>query len=171
MRRLPATSGNANRMITRALLAFLVGCKPGDVPLDDGVGLVGDGWANPFPNAQLMVDGRIAIPANEVPPSTPTPLPVGRVAWREGRGRELPPVLVTRIDEEWALIDGHSRALAALERGEAVIRVKVEKLEEIMKYGVAFTPALVIDGTVKAAGGIPKAAQIEAWLQEAAAKE
>ena len=44
---------------------------------------------------------------------------------------------------------------------------KVEGLQEIMKYGVAFTPALVIDGTVKAAGGIPKAAQIETWLKEA----
>ena len=44
--------------------------------------------------------------------------------------------------------------------------IKVDKLEDIMKYGVAFTPALVIDGTVKAAGGIPKAAQIEAWLRE-----
>jgi small redox-active disulfide protein 2 len=48
---------------------------------------------------------------------------------------------------------------------------KVEKIEDIMKYGVAFTPALVIDGTVKAAGGIPKAAQIEAWLKESAAGE
>ena len=45
---------------------------------------------------------------------------------------------------------------------------KVEKIEDIMKYGVAFTPALVIDGTVKAAGGIPKAAQIETWLEEGA---
>jgi small redox-active disulfide protein 2 len=48
---------------------------------------------------------------------------------------------------------------------------KVEKLEDIMKYGVAFTPALVINGTVKAAGGIPKAMQIEAWLKEGAAGE
>ncbi|MBW2735082.1 MAG: TM0996/MTH895 family glutaredoxin-like protein [Deltaproteobacteria bacterium] len=46
---------------------------------------------------------------------------------------------------------------------------KVEKIEDIMKYGVAFTPALVIDGTVKAAGGIPKAAQIATWLKEAQA--
>ena len=43
--------------------------------------------------------------------------------------------------------------------------MKIEKIEEIMKYGVAFTPALVIDGAVKAAGGIPKAAQIEGWLR------
>ena len=48
---------------------------------------------------------------------------------------------------------------------------KVEKLDEIMKYGVAFTPALVIDGAVKAAGGIPKAAQIEVWLEEGATGE
>ena len=43
---------------------------------------------------------------------------------------------------------------------------KVEKIEEIMKYGVVFTPAVVIDGTVKVAGGIPKPSQIQAWLQE-----
>ncbi len=48
---------------------------------------------------------------------------------------------------------------------------KVETIEDILKYGVAFTPALVIDGTVKAAGGIPRAAQIEAWLQESTAGE
>lgn len=48
---------------------------------------------------------------------------------------------------------------------------KVERLEEIVKYGVAFTPGLVIDGIVKAAGGIPKAAQIAAWLDEAGSEE
>ena len=48
---------------------------------------------------------------------------------------------------------------------------KVERIEDIMKYGVAFTPALVIDGTVKVAGRTPKAAQIEAWLKEDATKK
>ena len=48
--------------------------------------------------------------------------------------------------------------------------IKVEKIEDIMEHGVAFTPALVIDGAVVAAGGIPKAAQIEAWLEKSAAK-
>ena len=43
---------------------------------------------------------------------------------------------------------------------------KVEKIEDIVRYGVAFTPALVINGEVKAAGAIPEAAQIEAWLEE-----
>ncbi|MFC1610443.1 thioredoxin family protein [Myxococcota bacterium] len=55
--------------------------------------------------------------------------------------------------------------------GAAAEITKVEKLEDIMKYGVTFTPALVIDGAVKAAGGIPKPAQIEAWLKETNAKE
>jgi len=45
---------------------------------------------------------------------------------------------------------------------------KVESLEAIMKYGIAFTPGLVIDGTVKSTGGIPRAAQIRAWLKEVA---
>ena len=44
---------------------------------------------------------------------------------------------------------------------------KVEKIEEIMKFGVAFTPALVIDGQVKAAGKVSKAAEIASWIQEA----
>ncbi len=46
---------------------------------------------------------------------------------------------------------------------------KVESLDDIIKHGVALTPALVIDGTVKSAGRIPKTAQIEFWLREAGA--
>ncbi len=48
---------------------------------------------------------------------------------------------------------------------------KVEKIQDIMQYGIAMTPALVIDGTVKASGSIPKAEQIQTWLNEAAAKK
>jgi small redox-active disulfide protein 2 len=47
---------------------------------------------------------------------------------------------------------------------------KVEKLEEIVKFGVAFTPGLVIDGEVKSQGKAPDTAQIVAWIQEAAGK-
>jgi small redox-active disulfide protein 2 len=53
--------------------------------------------------------------------------------------------------------------------GTEATLVKVEGLDEIMSYGVAFTPALVINGEVKAAGSLPKAQQIAAWLQEAQA--
>lgn len=55
---------------------------------------------------------------------------------------------------------------AAADTGADIELTKVEKVEEIMKYGVPFTPALVIDGTVKSAGSIPRAAQVEAWLAE-----
>jgi small redox-active disulfide protein 2 len=47
---------------------------------------------------------------------------------------------------------------------------KVEKLDEIMKFGVMMTPALVIDGEVKCAGRIPPAREITTWLTTAAAK-
>lgn len=47
---------------------------------------------------------------------------------------------------------------------------KVEKLDEIMDYGVMMTPALVIDGEVKCSGRIAKAAEIVSWITTAAAK-
>jgi hypothetical protein len=48
---------------------------------------------------------------------------------------------------------------------------KVEKIDEIMKYGVMMTPALVIDEEVKASGRIPNTAEMVSWLINAAAKE
>ena len=50
--------------------------------------------------------------------------------------------------------------------GSAAIE-KVEKIEEIMQYGVMLTPALVIDGTVKVAGRVVGADTIAGWLLEA----
>jgi small redox-active disulfide protein 2 len=47
---------------------------------------------------------------------------------------------------------------------------KVEKIDEIMKFGVMMTPALVVAGDVKCAGRVPKAAEIVTWLMNAAAK-
>lgn len=43
---------------------------------------------------------------------------------------------------------------------------KIEKIDQIMKFGVAITPALVIDGQVKSSGKVPKADEIAAWLKE-----
>jgi small redox-active disulfide protein 2 len=48
---------------------------------------------------------------------------------------------------------------------------KVEKIDEIMNFGVMMTPALVIDGEVKASGRVPPASEIVSWLTTAAAKE
>ena len=45
---------------------------------------------------------------------------------------------------------------------------KVEKIDDIMAYGVMMTPALVVDGQVKSSGKIPKVEQIVSWLTTAA---
>lgn len=45
---------------------------------------------------------------------------------------------------------------------------KVEKIDEIMGYGVLATPALVINGEVKVAGRLPSTAELSNWLTTAA---
>ena len=57
----------------------------------------------------------------------------------------------------------------AQEKGVAVTLQKIEELREVMSYGVMSTPAVVIDGKVVHAGGIPKRAKIEQWLAAAQA--
>ena len=47
---------------------------------------------------------------------------------------------------------------------------KVENLDDIMKYGVMMTPALVIDEEVKCSGKIPKNAEIVNWITTKAAE-
>jgi len=42
---------------------------------------------------------------------------------------------------------------------------KVTDLREIMRFGVALTPALVVDGEVKVAGTVPSADEIKALLE------
>ena len=54
-----------------------------------------------------------------------------RKAWRRGEEVHLPPVLVTEIDGELSLIDGHSRAYAAWENGALRIGAIVKDLDEI----------------------------------------
>ncbi len=42
---------------------------------------------------------------------------------------------------------------------------KVDKIQEIMKFGVMVTPALVVDGQVKSAGKVLSENEIEALLK------
>ena len=58
--------------------------------------------------------------------------------------------------------------LALAETGLMGNIVKVEKVPEIMSYGVMLTPALVIDGAVKCSGRVPPAGEIAGWLRDAA---
>jgi hypothetical protein len=61
-----------------------------------------------------------------------------RAAWENGEQDELPPVLVTEIDGVLSLIDGHSRAYAAFERGETHITAEFHKLETIEGSGALY---------------------------------
>jgi small redox-active disulfide protein 2 len=45
--------------------------------------------------------------------------------------------------------------------------VKVEKINDIMGFGVMMTPALAIDGDVKVSGKIPSPDQIVEWIKKA----
>jgi small redox-active disulfide protein 2 len=42
---------------------------------------------------------------------------------------------------------------------------KVTSVNDIMKFGVMMTPALVVDGQVKVAGKVPSPSQIKAMLE------
>jgi len=54
-------------------------------PYDPAAGLLGEGLTWPFPNAQLLTDGHVDIPIDELAlPDDATPLPVERLAWRTG---------------------------------------------------------------------------------------
>lgn len=49
-------------------------------------------------------------------------------------------------------------------KGVAIELEKVEDLQTIMQYGVMSTPAVVVDGQVVHAGGVPERNKIEGWL-------
>ncbi len=53
---------------------------------------------------------------------------------------------------------------AVEEVGIDVEIVKIEKIEEIIKYGVMETPALVVDASIKCVGRIPTVDEIKEWL-------
>lgn len=53
---------------------------------------------------------------------------------------------------------------AVEESGKSADIVKVEKIPEIMAYGVLSTPALVVDGQVKFSGKVSTVAEIRGLL-------
>ena len=54
-------------------------------------------------------------------------------------------------------------AVKALEIEAEVVKVK--DIKTITNYGVLITPALVVDGVVKAAGKLPKVEEIKEWIK------
>ncbi len=60
----------------------------------------------------------------------------------------------------------YQNAMEAVKLSGRKIEVeKVEDIRKIMGYGVLSTPALVIDGLVKAAGKVPKVEDIKEWIK------
>lgn len=52
----------------------------------------------------------------------------------------------------------------AQDKGVAVSLDKVQDMQAIIGYGVMSTPAVVVDGKVVHAGGLPTREKIEGWL-------
>jgi small redox-active disulfide protein 2 len=60
--------------------------------------------------------------------------------------------------------------LAALSVQELGVEAEIEKVQavkEIMKYNVLSTPALVVDGQLKAAGRLPSLDEIKDFIRQA----
>jgi small redox-active disulfide protein 2 len=60
---------------------------------------------------------------------------------------------------------------AVAQSGVEAVLAKVEKIDEIQKYGVLMTPALVVNGEVKCAGRVPPIPEMVSWITTAALKE
>jgi hypothetical protein len=58
--------------------------------------------------------------------------------WKDGEADRLPPVLVTEIDGELSLIDGHSRAFVAWENGADSIACEFRALEFIEGNAITY---------------------------------
>ncbi|MBE3036197.1 MAG: TM0996/MTH895 family glutaredoxin-like protein [Candidatus Atribacteria bacterium] len=52
------------------------------------------------------------------------------------------------------------------ELGVSAEIIKVTDINKIIDYGVMVTPALVIDGEIKALGKIPSKEEITKWIEE-----
>ena len=50
------------------------------------------------------------------------------------------------------------------ETGKKAEIIKITDIKKIVEYGVMSTPAIVIDGKVKAYGRIPETEEIKKWL-------
>lgn len=55
---------------------------------------------------------------------------------------------------------------AVEETGSDAEIVKVDNIQQIMNMGVMMTPALAVDGEVKASGKIPEIDDIKKWIQK-----
>ena len=57
------------------------------------------------------------------------------------------------------------RAVAELNRNDITV-IKVEKTEDIMKFNILSTPALVVNGVIKTIGRVPRTDEIIKFINE-----
>lgn len=57
------------------------------------------------------------------------------------------------------------RAVKKLNREDITV-IKVENIEEIMKYNILNTPALIVNGVIKMTGRVPSVEQIIRFINE-----
>jgi small redox-active disulfide protein 2 len=62
-------------------------------------------------------------------------------------------------------LEQNVRNLTALNNIDADIE-KVSDIQEMIKYGILATPALVINEKLKSSGTMPKDRQVLAWIEE-----
>ena len=55
---------------------------------------------------------------------------------------------------------------AAAEAGVKATITKIMDMDEILAYDVMSTPGLIIDGTVKSSGRVPRKEEIVTWIRE-----
>jgi small redox-active disulfide protein 2 len=97
----------------------------------------------------------------------PVAVTIGSI--RNGRGERMKVrVLGTGCPKCKKLYEEAGKAIAA--SGVNAELEKVEKINEIIQYGVMATPGLVIDNDVKASGRVPASSEIESWIKAAAEK-
>lgn len=63
------------------------------------------------------------------------------------------------------LTEKHVRE-ALKETGMDATLIKVKDVMDIAKHGVFMTPAVVVNGEVKAVGKVPSKEEIKAWIQK-----
>ena len=63
------------------------------------------------------------------------------------------------------LYENTQKALA--EAGAEAELTKVEDIQEISRYNVFMTPALIINGTVASTGKVPSPEKIRKWIEKA----
>lgn len=53
---------------------------------------------------------------------------------------------------------------AVAAKGVSATVAKIKDFQEMAKLGIFSTPAVVVDGTVKCTGRVPKQSEVESWL-------